>query len=195
MLKGNGSEHFERWSRTYESSWLQKLLFDRVHRAVLDLVASQIQPQILLDVGCGTGRLLRSAAQRWPAAELIGVDPSPGMVAVARRLTQRATFYNGSAEQLPLPDASVHVALSTMSFHHWQDQAAGVREVARVLHPGGYFFLADVSALGWLGRFDHGAIIQTPAGVQRLYQRAGLQVLQQQGLLFNHLLLTAGRRR
>jgi len=51
-----------------------------------------------------------------------------------------AHFFNGdSGEVLPLEDASVDLALSTISFHHWQDQAAGVREVARVLRPGGSF--------------------------------------------------------
>ncbi len=56
---GSDVERFDRWSSTYEGYWLQKLIFDRVHRAVLDAVADQARPEVLLDVGCGTGRLLR----------------------------------------------------------------------------------------------------------------------------------------
>lgn len=66
----------------------------------------------------------------WPEAHLAGVDPAQGMLEVARHLTPEARFYLGSGEALPLEDASVDLALSTISFHHWQDQAAGVREVA-----------------------------------------------------------------
>src|SRR5260370_20365988 len=137
-------ERFHRWSRTYERSWLQRLVFDRVHQAVLRVVATEVaEPTTILDVGCGTGRLLRAAKARWLNAQLIGVDPAEGMVEVARHLAPAITFHVGSAEALPLPDASVDVVLSTVSFHHWGDQAAAIREVARVLRPGGRFFLSD----------------------------------------------------
>jgi SAM-dependent methyltransferase len=118
-------QRFERWSRTYEESWMQRRLFSRVHAAVLDLAATASPPAVVLDVGCGTGRLLRAAAARWPEAQLIGVDPAQGMVDVARELTPGATFHRGLAEALPLADASVDLVTSTLSFHHWRDQAAG----------------------------------------------------------------------
>ena len=66
-------------------------------------------------------------------------------------MTPNATFYTSMAESLPLQDNSVDLALSTTSFHHWQDQAAGIREIARVLRPGGYFMLVDISLPEWLG--------------------------------------------
>ncbi len=194
MLDGSDVERFDRWSSTYEGYWLQKLVFDRVHRAVLDAVADQARPAALLDVGCGTGRLLRSAARRWPDAHLIGVDPASGMVAVARELMPQATFESGEAEQLPLPDASIDAALSTMSFHHWQDQPAGVREIARVLRPGGCFVLADVSAPAWWGRLDHGAHFQSRAGFRSVAQGAGLNVMNQEGLFLGHIVVTVSRR-
>jgi ubiquinone/menaquinone biosynthesis C-methylase UbiE len=187
-------EHFNRWSRTYEDSWLQRFFFDRVHQAVLTLVANRIEPRSLLDVGCGTGRLLRTARTRWPNAELIGVDPAKGMLEVARRLTPDVTLHAGMAEALPLPDASVDVALSTISFHHWRDQAAGVREVARVLRPEGYFFLTDVSVPAWFSRLIHLRRVHSPARMRALFKEAGLNVLTQQSVFSRFVLVTVGTR-
>lgn len=190
----NDIERFDQWSRTYEDSRLQRYFFDRVHQAVLALIAKRVEPRSLLDVGCGTGRLLRDARALWPNAELIGVDPANGMVEVARHLTPGAIFHIGMAEALPLPDASVDVVLSTISFHHWKDQAAGVREVARVLRPGGYFFLTDVSAPAWLSRLIHQQRVHSPAGLRTLFMEAGLNVLTQQSVFSRFVLVTIGTR-
>lgn len=175
-------QHFERWARSYEDSWLQRRVFDPVHSAVLELAAQLPAPAVVLDAGCGTGRLLRAAERRWPGARLIGVDPAEGMVEAARKLTPGATFYRSLAETLPLPDASVDLVFSTMSFHHWRDQQAGVREIARVLRPGGHFILADIAppqVLTWL-RFTRGA--RSLATRQRIFRAAGLRIERQQGV-------------
>src|SRR4051794_15141817 len=132
---------------------MQKRLFDPVHAAVLQHAASRFKPEDVLDIGCGSGRLLRKVHDYWPEAQLLGVDPAQKMRDVARRLTPEARFYMGSGEALPLPDASIDLAFSTISFHHWRNQAAGVREVARVLRAGGSFLLADFTlpaGLTWI---------------------------------------------
>lgn len=187
-------QHFERWSRSYEGSWMQRRFFDRVHRAVLDLAAPLPAPASVLDVGCGTGRLLRAAAPRWPDTQLIGVDPAQGMVDTARQLTPGATIHRGLAESLPLPDASVDLVFSTMSSHHWHDPAAGVREIARVLRPGGHFILADVAmprVLTWLT--FHGSGLAAAAR-RRVFTAAGLRIEQQQGVVYPFILATVAAR-
>ncbi len=182
--------YFEQWSRTYERSWMQRFLFNRVHLAALDLAASLPAPASVLDVGCGTGRLLRAAAARWPDARLIGVDPAQGMVDIAVALTPGATIHRALAQSLPLPDASVDLVFSTMSFHHWRDHVGGVREIARVLRPGGHFILVDFApprGMAWLAGHE-GA--PRASARQRVFTAAGLRVERQRRVVYPFLLAT-----
>jgi ubiquinone/menaquinone biosynthesis C-methylase UbiE len=191
----NDIERFDQWASTYENSWLQRAFFDRAHQATLALADGIVhQPMSVLDVGCGTGKLLRRAHTYWPEAQLIGVDPANGMIEMAKRLTPNATFSTGMAEALPLQDASVELALSTSSFHHWQDQAAGLREIARVLRPGGYFILVDASFPDWLVRVFRVKRFHSPAQLQTLFIQAGLHVQMQQTLAWRRWLATVGNK-
>jgi ubiquinone/menaquinone biosynthesis C-methylase UbiE len=185
-------ELFDRWGSTYERSWLQRRLFDPVHAAVLRQAASRLTPESVLDIGCGSGRLLRKAHDAWPQAHLAGVDPAQGMLDVARRLTPEARFYLGSGEALPLEDASVDLALSTISFHHWHDQAAGVREVTRVLRPGGSFLLADVTIPALLAWPRPRARVHSAGQMRALFEQAGLEVQAQPATLRRLVRVTIG---
>ena len=188
-------DRFDQWASTYENSWLQRAFFDRAHQATLALAAGIVhQPVNILDVGCGTGKLLRRATTYWPEAHLIGVDPANGMIEMAKRLTPNATFSTGMAEALPLQDASVDLALSTTSFHHWQDQAAGIREVARVLRPGGYFILVDASFPNWLTRVFYLKRFHSPTQMRTLFIQSGLHVQTQQTLAWRRWLATIGNK-
>jgi ubiquinone/menaquinone biosynthesis C-methylase UbiE len=188
-------ERFSQWSGTYEDSWLQQNLFDPVHQATLSLASGIVHhPSNILDVGCGTGKLLRRAHTYWPEAQLIGVDPANGMIETAKRLTPDATFFTGQAEALPLPDASVDLAFSTISFHHWQNQAAGIREIARVLRPGGYFVLVDASFPDWLVRLFRVKRFHSPARMRTLFNQAGLHVQEQRILAWRRWLATVGQK-
>jgi ubiquinone/menaquinone biosynthesis C-methylase UbiE len=103
-------------------------------------------PRWVLDVGCGTGYVLRQLAARLPrAGEFLGVDPAPMMIEVARAESsdERVQFVRGTAERLPAEDGAYDLVVSTTSFDHWTDQAAGIRECARVLAPGGVLVLTD----------------------------------------------------
>jgi ubiquinone/menaquinone biosynthesis C-methylase UbiE len=188
-------ERFDHWSSTYEESWMQRALFEQAHQATLALAARITrQPTSVLDVGCGTGKLLRQAWACWPEAQFIGVDPANSMIEIAKRLTSHATFLTGIAEALPLQDASVDLALSTISFHHWHDQAAGIREIARVLRPGGYLLLVDLSLPDWLVRALRLKRVHSRARLQALFQQAGLQVQTQQKVAWRGWLATVGKK-
>jgi len=181
----NEQERFNQWSDTYEHSFMQWLLFDRVHRAVLNRLPPGFTPTGILDIGCGTGRLLRRIHARWPQASLVGIDLAEGMVSRARQLTPNATIYLASADHIPLQDASVDLVTTTMSFHHWSKQDQGVRESSRVLRPRGFFVLADTN-------IGHGHPLSR-ARVRLLLQESGF-LIQSQSSLVPFLSITIGQK-
>jgi len=112
----------------------------------------------VVDVGCGPGAAARRARRR--AASVIGVDPAPVMLRVARLLTRpsrKVRFVEGSAEALPLPDHSCSVLWTIVSVHHWIRLDAGLDEALRVLTAGGRFVAIERRTRpGAKGHASHG---------------------------------------
>jgi ubiquinone/menaquinone biosynthesis C-methylase UbiE len=137
---------FDDRAATYEEGRhgrLHKEISDRVVRLALTLAPA---PDRVLDVGSGTGYLLCQLAGRLPRTTgFLGVDPAPRMIDVARGATRdrRVRFVHGTAERLPADNAAYDLVVTTTSFDHWEDQAQGVAECARVLKPGGTLVLTD----------------------------------------------------
>ena len=185
-------EDFNRWSRTYDNSWIQRYAI-RLHAEMLDVVANEIAtPKTFLDIGCGTGQLLHKAHALYPSAQLFGIDPAEGMVELARGRIPSATIYLGAAESLPLSDSSVDVVLSSISFHHWSDQIAALREISRVLRPGGCFCLTDISMPVWLAKFIQRIKVKSPIATSQMFEGAGLHVRTQQHTFTRFVWLTLG---
>ena len=88
----------------------------------------------VVDVGAGTGKLTRVLARRY--ARVIAVEPLDRMRAILERVVPKAESHAGSAERLPLPDASVDGVFVAQAFH-WFANDEAVAEFARVLRPGG----------------------------------------------------------
>jgi ubiquinone/menaquinone biosynthesis C-methylase UbiE len=104
----------------------------------------------LLDVGCGTGGVTIPAKKRvGQNGPVSGIDPSPEMIAVARRKAERARleidFRIGVIESLPYEDGSFDVVTSSLMMHHLPNdvQQKGLAEIYRVLKPGGRILIAD----------------------------------------------------
>jgi ubiquinone/menaquinone biosynthesis C-methylase UbiE len=139
---------FDRRASTYETSALQPFLFGPVQHTALQLARQHLpQARRILDVGCGTGQLLRRARPCYPLASLIGIDLAGQMLATANALTPEklsVDFIRAQAEQLPFPDAVFDLVLTTLSLRHWTDPPAGIAEIGRVLTVDGALILADV---------------------------------------------------
>jgi len=111
------------------------------------------------------------------------VDPADGMINQGIALLPPGSnirIQHGTAEELPFPDGSFDLVLSTMSFHHWHDRAQGCREVRRVLTPGGRWVLADVIPKGLMVPMlpvIHIGGIRQRSQLDAMLAGAGLQVV------------------
>lgn len=127
-------------TRGRESAFRQK---------VLDL--ARLKPgESVLDVGCGTGTLAIAARRRvGHDGNVFGIDASPEMIATAGKKARKAgleiNFRNQSIEALPFPDGRFDAVLSTVMLHHLPRKVreAGIREIRRVLKPGGRVLIVD----------------------------------------------------
>jgi SAM-dependent methyltransferase len=114
--------------------------------------AAQIQPgQRVLDVACGTGILARYIASRvGPTGWVAGLDPNPGMLVVAKQLAPAIDWRQGLAESLPFPQYSFNTVVSQFGLMFFTDQSQSIREMLRVLTPGGRLAVAVWNALDHL---------------------------------------------
>ena len=144
--------------------------------ALLDRASTGAAPRSL-DCGCGTGAMVRQLARRGRA---VGVDLSPEALRLAR--TRGATVARAGLLALPFPDGAFDCVTSfDVIYHRWvTDDAAALREMARVLRPGGLLLLR-VPALKMLwGAHDeavHSRHRYTRGEVRRLLAQSGLEVL------------------
>jgi len=121
---------------------------DRARRKLFDQASVQPHHRVL-DIGSGTGTFAVSIKAWMPSVEVVGLDPDPKALARSRRKAERAgisiRFDQGFADALPYSDASFDRVFSSLMFHHLPHEAklATMREVRRVLKPGGALHLLD----------------------------------------------------
>ena len=102
---------------------------------------------IVLDIGCGSGKAARLAAKICTNGKVIGIDPSAAMIRLSNNNTDgkfiNLKFNLGCAEKIPVADKSFTKVIAINSLHHWQDYKKGLIEVGRILCPGGSFFISN----------------------------------------------------
>lgn len=131
--------------------------------------AAHIQSgQRVLDVACGTGILAREAASRMESTgHVVGIDLSPGMVAVARQLAPTIEWREGMAESLPFPDRSFDAVVSQFGLMFFTDRRQALQEMFRVLAPGGRLAVATWDSLdNMLAYASEVALLEQTAGRQ-----------------------------
>ena len=120
---------------------------------------------VLLDIGCGGGRTVQRLAALAPEGRVVGLDYSATSVAVSRDTNAegiaagRVQIELGSVAALPFPESTFDVVTAVETHYYWPDLPANVREILRVLKPGGTFVLIAETYRGGPLRFLYGLIM------------------------------------
>jgi len=119
---------------------------------------------MVLDVGCGTGALLKRLSGTSDIAGH-GIDMEENMIAEAKKQCPDMRFQIGRCDDLPFCDQALDAVIACMAYHHFDNKAGFAREAARVLKPGGILYIAD-PRFPWVIR-------KTLNGVARIMRMAG----------------------
>ena len=140
--KLNSKQTFNRQAATYDQD-----INGRHARALYPVLLkklSQLSYRSVLDLGCGTGEMLRLLSERDETVKLSGIDLSENMLKVAdEKLHGRVELVLGDSEHLPFPDGSFDVVYCNDSFHHYPAPEHVLAEVRRVLRENGTFIMCD----------------------------------------------------
>ena len=158
---------FNLWASYYDCLFTT-VFYQAIHRRLLEYVELK-ENAAVLDLGCGTGRLLNRLAEQFPTVKGIGLDLSPSMLREARARNKhhkRLIFVSGRAESLSFVHEQFDAVFCTMSFLHYPHPQQVFQQVSRVLTPGGRFYLVDA----YRGERDFSSFIPG-IGAMRLYNR------------------------
>jgi ubiquinone/menaquinone biosynthesis C-methylase UbiE len=153
QLLRTGKGPMDGWiARAYDQG-VQAAFRDIFPPLVEDVLAGLQGVRRGLDVGCGPGQFTILVAERLPGTEVWGVDLAPTMIELARRhaaespANDRLHFEVADVAKLPFPDDHFDAVLSSGSIKHWPDQEKALREIHRVLVPGGRAFIGEMNRL------------------------------------------------
>ena len=163
-------------------------------------LAGDRAPRVAVDLACGTGHYARAMALRHPGAQVLGIDISPAMLEQgARRPLPNLRYVRGDLRRLPLADASVDHVNCAGTLHLFADPMPVLREIVRVLAPGGVFTLMAAGMPKpepgtFRERFERRAALQplVPAELQVTLEGLGLRDVQR--LQRRMILLLSARR-
>jgi ubiquinone/menaquinone biosynthesis C-methylase UbiE len=183
-----GSGLFDRWSAVYDRPRFQEATYRPVHDAVLDRL-DKVHPEVVLDLGCGTGQLTRRLTERFPDAAVVGIDYSAGMLTeAAKRVESNAVLVQADAQLLPFRSASADVVVCTESFHWYRDQQLALAGLAAILRTGGRLVIASIATFTDVGQTTLRTLSSasgqpvralTAQGLRRLLTHAGFDVVHQ----------------
>jgi ubiquinone/menaquinone biosynthesis C-methylase UbiE len=178
-----------RWADSLDKRGFRKSYLRTAQRELISLL--EVKENIsFLDVGCGTGWALgQIAVLARGKSRFYGVDLSPEMIAKARENFKGLDSFHfviASAEEMPLESDFFDVIICTNSFHHYFNPAKALREIRRLLRPGGKVYILDPTADQWLIRQADKLIrILEPAHVKMYSSREFQELFGGAGLTYS----------
>jgi SAM-dependent methyltransferase len=173
-LKGMKPESFGWISSFFYRLWAEPALAPMHERIAGE---PPLERGAMLDVGCGPGRLTRRIAERRPAVRVVGLDASADMIRQARRMPgpPNLEFREGTPATSAVAE-EFDMAISVLSFHHWEEPVAELCAVHRALKPGGSLWIYEQDAEASAAEFhaDRAPLfgfLRVPAAWQRRLAR------------------------
>ena len=176
---------YAEWSETYDDPGNPMLLAEE---PVVHKILAQYPVGTALDAACGTGRHTKYLASL--GQQVIGIDTTPEMLELAAAKVPAAQFQTADLAAIPLPDGEMDTAVCTLALTHCPDLGPPMRELARVVRPGGHVVISDVhpfdvvlSVQGIFRRKRGGRgfvrnFVHLPSDYLNASQQAGLNVVQ-----------------
>jgi SAM-dependent methyltransferase len=167
-IKSRATTQFRWWAPSYDINPLQWFLFRPSHNLFLkEIYVLGREAPMVLDVGCGTGVLLKRLKSTFPESTVWGLDLSADMLIRAAPKNQNHNPFHvtqGDSEFLPFSSDNFDAVVCSNSFHHYPRQEVVMREIHRVLRPGGIACIIDGSIDGLLGKVIFRGIVETVEG-------------------------------
>ena len=170
-IPNNKQQLFDLWASYYDILF-PSVFYQAIHKRLLEYVELPREANVL-DIGCGTGRLLDRLASEEPTLQATGLDFSGEMIRQARahnRHRPRIIFIEGNATALPFAENQFDAVFNTLSFLHYDSPEQVFQQVSRVLRPGGRFYWVDITTRRQYESFS--AYIGVSPGGVRFYSRA-----------------------
>ncbi len=181
---------FNDWARAGRGEGMEK-----GHRPVgeqaIELMAIPVSARVL-DVGCGSGWASRLMAEKAVNGRIVGIDISDEMIRLARETSAsfpNAEFQVGSAERLPFSDGEFSHAFSMESLYYYADMPGALREIRRVLAPGGLFvtvvdlYLENRPTHQWVDDLNLPVHLLSTAQYRSFFEEAGFGKVRDRRLL------------
>lgn len=142
MFESPVARAFSAAAQQYDS---EAILQREVGHALLNLLPADVRVHHWLDLGCGTGYFCQQLQQRFVQAAGVGLDIAPGMLQQARAVRPGAYYVCGDAAALPLAAGTQDLVFSSLALQWCSDFAAVLREIQRVLKPGGVLAFSSLA--------------------------------------------------
>lgn len=165
---------FDKWSKGYDRSILQWLVFNKSHNMLFREMAPFLKEGFrVLDIGCGTGKFVQRLYNLDKGLNIHGVDISKDMINEARLkfMDENIEFKIGDVEELPYESDTFDIITCSHSFHHYPNQKRAVSEMHRVLKDEGRLMIIDGCRDKFLGKIIFGVAKIVEGEVYHIFER------------------------